>query len=216
MRHGAIFDMDGLLLDTERTYVTGWRKAAVRFGTASSPEFEQAVAGTNGERMREVIRHFFPQVDAQAFLDTCLTIAADERRNGVRKMPGAEEILRFFRENGVKMALASASDPDTIHENLRRAGLETYFDALVSGEDVPRGKPAPDIFLYAARQLRLSPEDCYVFEDGISGATAGVAAGCATVMIPDLFQPTAELKAGCAGIYNSLILAKEALKAGQI
>ena len=86
----------------------------------------------------------------------------------------------------------------------------------MSGFEVVNGKPAPDIFLTAARELGVPPEDCYVFEDGINGALAGISAGCATVMIPDLMKPTPELVRNCAGIYESLAIALDAIKAGEI
>lgn len=90
-----------------------------------------------------------------------------------------------------------------IENNLRVAGIEDYFTAVVSGSQVEHGKPAPDIFLYAAERLCLAPEDCYVFEDSFNGIRAGVAAGCFTIMIPDLFEPTDEIRQLVAGVYKN-------------
>ncbi len=87
---------------------------------------------------------------------------------------------------------------------------------IVSGDQVKHGKPAPDIFLLAAERLGLAPEDCYVLEDSISGARAGVAAGCATVMIVDLFPPTDDLKSSGAALFSSLTEAMEAVRAGRL
>ena len=98
-----------------------------------------------------------------------------------------------------------------IESNLRRNGFESFFEAVVCGADVLRGKPEPDIFLLAAERIGCAPEDCYVFEDGVNGSRAGIAAGCATVMVPDLMPPTEDLRNGCAGIYPSLTAVKEAI-----
>ncbi len=213
MKKGAIFDMDGLLTDTERFYSQSWRETATFFGQAWVEDFDRAVAGTNGEKMLEVIHAHFPHVDAQAFMNFCLENQKRLVKNELREMPGATDIVRFFRERGVKTAVASSGPLDGIRGNLKRLGMLDLFDAVTSGQEVApgRGKPAPDIFLLAAERIGCAPADCYVFEDGVNGALAGVAAGCATVMIPDLFQPTEELRQKCAGIFASLTEAKEAV-----
>lgn len=109
--------------------------------------------------------------------------------------------------------MASSNEAELIRANLAKTGLEGQFDVLLSTSQVARGKPAPDVFLEAARQLGLRPEECYVFEDGINGVKAGIAAGCRTIMIPDLIEPTEEIVGRCAGIYPSLLDALEALRA---
>ena len=215
MKKGAIFDMDGLLTDTERFYSQSWREAARTFGQDWVEDFDKAVAGTNGEKMLNVIHAHFPDVDAQAFMNFCIENQRRLVRDELREMPGASDIVRFFRERGVKTAVASSGPQENIRGNLGKLGLLDLFDAIVSGEDVApgRGKPAPDIFLLAAEKIECAPEDCYVFEDGVNGCLAGIAAGCATIMIPDLFQPTEELRRNCVGIFESLTAAKQAIMA---
>ena len=161
--------------------------------------------------MRNVIHTHFPAVDSAAFMDHCMACQKRMVREDLRAMPGAVEIVAFFRDRGVKLAVASSSPMEDIRGHLGRLGLLDSFDALVSGLEVARGKPYPDIFLLAAERIGLPPEDCYVFEDGINGCLAGIAAGCATIMIPDLFQPTEEVRRGCFGIYDSLLAAQAAL-----
>ena len=214
MKKGAIFDMDGLLTDTERWYAASWKETAKAFGQEWVPDFDKFVAGTSGEGMRTVIHTHFPAVDAQKFMEYCVQQAYRLGEENLREMPGATEIVRFFRERGVKLALASSSPGDVIQRYLRKLGLEPFFDAIVNGFEVAHGKPAPDIFLLAAERSGCAPEDCYVFEDGVNGCLAGIAAGCATVMIPDLFEPTEELRKGCAGIFESLTKAQEAIANG--
>ena len=211
MKKGAIFDMDGLLTDTEKWYAASWKETAKAFGQEWVPDFDKFVAGTSGAGMRAVIAKHFPGVDAQAFQDYCVARAYRLGEENLQEMPGASEIIRFFRERGVKMAVASSSPGEVIERYLRKLGWKESFDAVANGFEVAHGKPAPDIFLLAAERIGLAPEDCYVFEDGVNGCLAGIAAGCATVMIPDLFQPTEELRQKCAGIFESLTAAKEAV-----
>ena len=217
MRPGAIFDMDGTLTDTERLYRRAWEVTADRWGVTLTDEFRQAMAGLPQAPATQVIHRYYPSVsDPLQFYKDGMNWVWEEVRRHLPLRPGVREILEYFRAQGVRMALASSSWRDMILENLKNAGLREYFDVIVSGEDVKRGKPAPDIFLLAAERLGLAPEDCYVLEDSVSGARAGVAAGCATVMIVDLFPPTDDLKASCAAMFSTLTEALEAVRAGRL
>lgn len=211
MKQGAIFDMDGLLLDTERMYRASWEKSAEQFGLVHNPDFPRAVCGSSGMHMQEIILQYYPQVDAKAFAADCILRVERELQTHVPIKAGVSEILRYFKQRGVKIAVASSSKRETVKSNLNQVGILSYFDAVVSGDQVEHGKPAPDIFLLAAQQIGCAPEDCYVFEDGTNGIRAGAAAGCATVMIPDLTPPNAQLEQLCTGIYLSLSDAMHAI-----
>lgn len=217
MKSGAIFDMDGLLFDTERFYRRAWLEVAPRFGQHPSPALAEAVCGTSGDHLKEIVRSYYPGVDADAYIRAMFRRVEELlAEKGAKLMPGARELIAYLRVHGVKLAVASASPRSMIERNLVAGGIRAEFDVIVSGSDISNGKPAPDIFLAAAAELGLSPENCYVFEDGVNGALGGVAAGCTTVMIPDLEKPTPTLLQGCTGIYNSLWDALEAIKATQL
>ena len=94
--------------------------------------------------------------------------------------------------------------------------MELYFDVVVSGRQVINGKPEPDIFLKAAAMLGCAPKDCYVFEDGINGAYAGIAAGCVTVMVPDLMQPTPDLRKKCTAICTDLLEVRDRIAGNEL
>lgn len=216
MKKGAIFDMDGLLFDTERLYEESWVILAEEFGQTPDPAFPKAVAGSSGAHMREIIHAHYPQVDAFAFQESCYQRVANLLEISVPEKPGLHEILDYFHRNGVKMAVASSSGIESIEHNLEVAGIRHYFDAVVSAGQVEHGKPAPDIFLYAAQCVGVHAHECYVFEDSLNGIRAGAAAGCTTVMIPDRTQPTDDIRAICDGIYVTLTEAMEQIKAGAL
>lgn len=188
--NGAIFDMDGLLLDTEHFY---WESAAhtvEKFGQEPDTGFFPALSGTCWADMPKVIRCFFPKVDAEVFRDAWAARARDLiERSDPELKPGVRNILSFLRSRGVRIAVASNGAVDLIERNLRRAGIREFFDVVASGTEAARGKPAPDVFLLAAKRLGFAPEKCYVFEDSLSGVRAGMAARCVTVMVPDMIQP---------------------------
>ncbi len=216
MKKGAIFDMDGLLFDTERLYRESWQETAAQFGMTPDSQFPWAVAGTSGRQMQEVVQQYYPQVDAQAFIAQVIARVEGIVAQYVPQKPGMREILEYMRKHQVRTVVASSSRKKTILHNLQKAGVESFFDAVVSGEQVENGKPAPDIFLAAAAEIGVAPQDCYVLEDGINGARAGLAAGCTTVMVPERDVLPDDLRKNCAGIYRSLYEVQEAMEAGEL
>lgn len=199
MKKGAIFDQDGLMFDTEVIFSQAWAQASKKLGLALPEGFRAAVSGSSGEGTRQIIRRYIPEADPDALMKLTYQISYDIQSRILPEKPGLHEILEFFRSHGVKMAVASSSHRGPIERNLERSGIRAYFDAVVTGEDVSQGKPAPEPFLTAAAQLGLAPSDCYVFEDSFNGVRAGHAAGCFTVMIPDLLPPDQEI----AGFYDA-------------
>lgn len=206
---GAIFDMDGVLFDTERIYQQTWHELAKERGIELGEGFLKAITGTNGERMQRVVETYYQSDDGAAIVEKCMKRMREKLSASVPVKEGVREILGFFRERGVQMAVASSSFPYQIEANLRRAGLRDYFDAVVSGTEMKHGKPAPDIFLCAAERIRCRPEECFVFEDSENGIRAGHAAGCITVMIPDLIEPSDAIRPYCSWICRDFFEVRE-------
>lgn len=216
VKKGAIFDQDGLMFDTETIFDQAWTQAAAQLGVTLPEGFRAAVIGSAGDGTRQIIRDLVPGVEPDDLMALTFQISYGIQSHTLPEKPGLREILEFFRSHGVKMAVASSSHREPIRRNLERSGVRGYFDAVITGEDVSRGKPAPDAFLLAARGLGLEPSDCYVFEDSFNGVRAGHAAGCFTVMIPDQLAPDREIAKYYDACFPDLLTALEEIRAGRI
>ena len=217
MKRGAIFDMDGTLFDTERYYRKAWFEAAPEFGGEPNVAFTEAVSGTSsGEEFVRVIKSFYPDIDAKAYLNRVIELVHDWSEENLIVMAGVEKILKFFNAAGVPCAVASSSPTELIERNLRRTNLRGYFGAIVGGDQVSNGKPAPDIFLLAAKKINLPASDCYVFEDSRNGILAAKAATCTPVLIVDQYKPTDDIKKICAAVFESLTAAQRAISEGRL
>lgn len=216
MKRGAIFDMDGTLFDTEKLYWRAWLETADTFGLARKPEMPAAMSGSSVEGLLKKIPQFFPEVDANEYFMRVVNRVKKDVEKKLEIKSGVVEILTYFKENKIPCAVASSSDAPTIEKNLRRAGIYKFFNAIVGGDMVANGKPAPDIFQLAAKKINLPPEDCYVFEDSFNGIRAAYAANSAAIMVIDMVQPSPEIRELCAGIFDDMNDALNAIKSGVI
>lgn len=201
---GAIFDMDGVLFDTERLYQDIWQELAREHGVELGSGFVKDISGTNGSRMLKTVEKYYRVSDGTAIVETCMRRMKEELSVHVPVKEGVFEILKFLKAKEIRTAVASSTAKERIEENLQRSGIRDYFMEIVSGSEVKNGKPAPDIFLCAAERIGLSPQECFVFEDSENGVRAGFFAGCATIMIPDLIEPETEIHSCCFRICRNL------------
>ena len=209
---GAIFDMDGLLFDTERVYQQTWHEIAEEKEVVLADDFTRTISGTSGAHMRQVVEDYYHVSDGTGIVEDCMSRVREKLSKQVPMKKGALEMLDFFQEHKVPMAVASSSPVEQIVSNLEIAGIRRYFSEIVSGTEVKRGKPAPDIFLLAAERIRCKPEECFVFEDSENGIKAGYAAGCRTVMVPDLMEASPEIRPYCTFVCENLIEAREKIR----
>lgn len=217
MIRGVIFDMDGLMFDTERLWGPLWAPCCERIGLpAPSEEFVVAARGLAGENMRRHITSAYPDTDPQALLEAIWKIGAEKFANGVPVKPGLPELLHYLEEIGMPRIVASSSPRAMIERNLQTTGMARYFHDTVCGNDVKYSKPNPAIFLEAARRLGLPPQDCLVLEDSFNGVRAGAAAGAVTVMVPDLDEPDEEMKTLYTACCPDLFAVKELLEQGRL
>lgn len=191
----VIFDMDGLLLDTEKLLVRFWVQAANEAGFPMRREHALSI--------RSLHRSF-----AIPYLQGIFGGAFDYLKIRSRRMElmkeylsehplelkeGARELLKFLNGRGISAAVATATDFERTRDYLTRVGIFGCFDKIVCATMVERGKPAPDIYIYAANQMELEPWECVALEDSPNGVKSASAAGCKTLMIPDLTEPDDEL-----------------------
>ncbi len=201
---GAIFDMDGVLFDTERIYQETWQEIAARQDITLDGSFLRAISGTNGAHMCRVIEKYYHVPDGKDIMERCMEQVRQKLSVYVPMKKGVRDILDYFRKNDIGIAVASSSAVQQIEANLQMSGIRDYFSVIVSGSEVNQGKPEPDIFLLAAKRLHCAPEECFVFEDSENGIRAGYAAGCFTVMVPDLLEASSEIQPYCRKICSDL------------
>lgn len=194
----AIFDQDGLLFDTEVIFERCWKQAGAERGLDVPDAMTHACCGCGTNELPNAIRPFFPDLNIPTYISRVfeLVIAAQLAAPPVLK-PGTREILARCRAMGLRTAIATSSIRRLVDHNLATTGLTAYIDEIVTGQDVSAGKPAPDIYLLAARRLGVPPSECLVFEDAFTGIRAAHAAGCRPVLVPDRLIPTPEILEIC-------------------
>lgn len=202
----AIFDMDGLLLDTEYVARLAWRSAADGFGIDLHDDIYRTLIGLNARdvdrRMSDVFGARYSPAD---FRPACVRFTHDYfETNGVPVKRGAPELLTWLQSKSIQLAVATSTDRRDAEYNLDRAGLLPFFGALSTGDQVILGKPHPEIYLRAAALLNVEPRSCIAFEDSHAGVRAASSAGMTVYLIPDLIGATDEIALLAAGVFASL------------
>jgi HAD superfamily hydrolase (TIGR01509 family) len=213
----VVFDMDGLLFDTETLYVEAAISALTGLGHEASTEIILRTTGGPWSQTRQLLlEHFGSAFPVDDFVTVWLRhfwVLAEER---LALKPGVTELLDLLDELKLPKAIATSSSHTTVQNHLAAHGLAGRFDAIVGAGDYAAGKPAPDPFLTAAARLGVAPEACLALEDSYNGVRSASAAGMITIMVPDLLPPTEEIRALCRLVaadlheVNRLVLAAPA------
>ncbi len=202
----VVFDMDGLILDTETLVRITWQRAAVDCGVDLDDALFLQLVGRNRRDSSEILQRRFGDTFAmEAFRTRCgehwdLCIA----ESGIALKPGLVELLDRLDELGLPHAVATSTGYEGARRSLGVAGVLDRFPVIVTGDQVERGKPAPDIFLRAAELLAVDPARCLALEDSPYGVMAAHAAGMTPIMVPDLVRPTDEIARLTYRIVSSL------------
>ncbi|MDO8422130.1 MAG: HAD family phosphatase [Parvibaculum sp.] len=201
----VIFDMDGLLLDTERVYRVVLQKACLAHDYEMTDGLFHSLIGVPGPAGFDIIRtHFGDAFPMEAYKKSIAGLAEELFAGGVPLKAGAAELLQGLNAQGVPIALATSSGRVVAERHLTHAGVRDHFEIIFTGDDVTNGKPNPEIFLKAANALAIPPAHCVVLEDSHSGIRAAHAAGTMPVMVPDIVAPTDEIRTKCVAVLVDL------------
>ena len=203
---GVISDMDGVILDSEKLYVRFWCEAGNFYGYPMQPEHALGIRSMTRPYAIEKLQGWFGEgFDYDLVRNKRVELMdAYVIEHGIDAKPGARELLSCLKEQGFRVALATATAKDRAEAYLERVNLLKYFDVVASARMVAHGKPEPDISLYAADQLGLSPHECLALEDSPNGVRSAHAAGCKTILVPDLDDPSGQLEGLLDGVADGL------------
>ena len=213
----VIFDMDGTILDTERLYQKYWYIAAHDLGYDLTHEdfleFRSLGHSFGTKLMEEKTGDPEAYVRIRNYRKAMMEPMLEETEIPLK--PYVKEALSLLRENGFRLAVATATKTDRTEHYLKRTGLIEYFDKLISARDVKEGKPSPDVYLYALQQMNVAAEDAFAVEDAPNGVLSADAAGIKTIMVPDLTEPDDELKKHIAYRADDLLDAAKYITGGR-
>lgn len=196
MNKAVIFDLDGTLLDTEKLLVKYWCQAANEYGFPMERKHALTIRSLTHRLVQPLFTEWFgADCDYITIRNRRMELMQEHiGRYGLDVKEGAAELLEWLGEHGYMRAVATATDIERATGFLKQVGLYKYFDRIISASMVEWGKPRPDVYIYAAQQLGLRPEDCYAVEDSPNGIISASDAGCRTIMVPDLTPPEDEIK----------------------
>jgi len=206
-----IFDMDGLILDTERIAFRSYKEALKEYGYDFTEAFFLTLVGTNVKLTKELCLNRYGSWFPFDLLYENQNKITDEyiKENGVPLKEGVNELIDYLKENEYKIALATSSDREKVEYLLELVEIKDKFDYIICGNDIVNSKPNPEIFLKVAENLKVEPKECVVIEDSKAGVQAAVNAGMKAINVPDMKKPDNEVKSMAFKIFNSLLDVKE-------
>lgn len=210
----VVFDMDGVIFDSERLVIECWKPIAEKY---QIPDIEAACyecmginAALTKEKMLARYGVDFPYEEYKAQVSALFHERAKDGK--LPQKPGVKQLLEYLQQNGYQVALASSTRREVVVRELKEGGLYDYFDVIVCGDMVTKSKPDPEIFLLACKELGVEPGMAYAIEDSYNGIRSAHAAGMKAIMVPDLAHPTDEMRQLAAYIFPSLYEVLEHLK----
>lgn len=210
----VIFDMDGVIFDSERLVLEGWREIAAEYSIPNIEIPYYRGVGSNHDAFKKVFLEYYgPDFPYDSYKQEMSRRYHERYGNGKLPLkPGVVELLEFLKEEGYLTAVASSTRSAVVIPEIRAAGLLSYFTALICGDMVKKSKPEPDIFLKACETLGVEPPGAIVIEDSYNGIRAAHRAGALPVMVPDMAAPNEEMRKLAFLIFPGLAEVKTWLK----
>ncbi len=206
MIQGIIFDMDGVLLDTEKIYLQCWQQSAAEFGFQMTRDVALAVRSCCQKYAEPFLKSIFG--DTFSYLQVRdrrrQLVAAHIAQHGITQKPGLVSLLTYCHNHNICTAVATATSKQLALERLKLAGIQQMFSEIIGGDEVHYGKPDPDIYCFAAKTMGIPPECCIAVEDSPNGIFSAFAAGCKPVMVPDLTPPEMAIRPILLGVAETL------------
>lgn len=211
----AIFDMDGLMIDSESVFVWGFAQAGQDLGYKNIETVCKKTIGVTSAMTKEIfLQYYGTDFDYEGLQRLGRKyIGSYYEKNGVPIKEGLFSLLEFLKTSHFKLAVATSTRQESAEKTLfQKTRIGFYFDAVVYGDMLARSKPAPDIYLTAAQRIDIEPSRCYAFEDSINGVKSAYTAGMKVIMVPDLIPPTDEIRPMLYECCSSLTEAEKILR----
>ena len=195
MIKAVIFDMDGTMLDTEHVKEEGLKYVGESLNVKIDDQTLTQIRGTNNTSLKEILCNKFEGLNVEKLLETREKYVEKYfENNPIEPKKGLLELLEFLKNHDYKMAVASSSNLEVIKKYLKKVGVFDYFDIIIGGDLVTKGKPDPEIYSKCIEQLNLSKEECIGVEDTANGVLSIHRAGMKPIMIPDLEKPSEKIE----------------------
>lgn len=207
----VIFDMDGVIFDSESLVLDCWEKVGEKYHLADIRGVFIECIGTNKEKTKEIVyEHYGESFAYDKFAEKASLLFHEAvKEGGLPIKKGVRELLEYLRQNEIPVGLASSTRLAVVAEELKQAGLYDYFHVVVGGDQLKRSKPNPDIYLIACEKMKVLPKDAYAIEDSYNGIRAAYSAGMMPVMVPDILPATEEMQKMSVIVLENLLQVEE-------
>lgn len=209
----VIFDMDGVIFDSERLVLACWQKVGEKYGFQGIDEAFMPCIGTNAVKTKEIVLDYYgPDFPYEDFRKEASVLFHEQVDcDGLPVKEGVRELLDYLKEQGIPAAVASSTRLEVVADELKQAGLYEYFKVVMGGDKLKKSKPEPDIYLMTCDKMEVIPGRAYAIEDSYNGIRSSYSAGMKPIMVPDMLPPTEEMRQKSVAVLDNLLAVRDYL-----